>query len=102
MGEAINELVRKGEISAPIAMGRDHLDTGSVASPYRETEKMLDGIGCGRRLADPERAAQHGIGRDLGELPSWRRRGDGLFAACGPGDGGRRDGDSRKQNCSAC
>jgi urocanate hydratase len=43
MGESINELVRKGEISAPIAMGRDHLDTGSVASPYRETEKMLDG-----------------------------------------------------------
>jgi urocanate hydratase len=43
MGEAINELVRKGKISAPIAMGRDHLDTGSVASPYRETEKMLDG-----------------------------------------------------------
>jgi urocanate hydratase len=43
MGEAINELVRKGEISAPIAMGRDHLDTGSVASPYRETEKMRDG-----------------------------------------------------------
>jgi urocanate hydratase len=43
MGEAINELVRKGEIAAPIAMGRDHLDTGSVASPYRETEKMLDG-----------------------------------------------------------
>ncbi len=43
MGEAINELVRKGEISAPIAMGRDHLDTGSVASPHRETEKMLDG-----------------------------------------------------------
>jgi len=43
MGEAINELVRKGELTAPIAMGRDHLDTGSVASPYRETEKMLDG-----------------------------------------------------------
>ncbi|MGA3047525.1 MAG: urocanate hydratase [Terracidiphilus sp.] len=43
MGEAVNELVRKGEISAPIAIGRDHLDTGSVASPYRETEKMLDG-----------------------------------------------------------
>jgi urocanate hydratase len=43
MGHAINELVRKGEISAPVAMGRDHLDAGSVASPYRETEKMLDG-----------------------------------------------------------
>lgn len=43
MGEAMNELVKKGKISAPIAIGRDHLDTGSVASPYRETEKMLDG-----------------------------------------------------------
>jgi urocanate hydratase len=43
MGLAINELVRNGELSAPVAIGRDHLDTGSVASPYRETEKMLDG-----------------------------------------------------------
>ncbi len=43
MGEAINELVRRGELSAPIAIGRDHLDTGSVASPYRETEGMKDG-----------------------------------------------------------
>ena len=43
MGEAMNDLVKRGIISAPIAIGRDHLDTGSVASPYRETEKMLDG-----------------------------------------------------------
>ncbi len=43
MGEAMNDLVRKGELSAPVAIGRDHLDAGSVASPYRETEKMLDG-----------------------------------------------------------
>jgi urocanate hydratase len=43
MGEAINDMVKKGKISAPVAIGRDHLDTGSVASPYRETEKMLDG-----------------------------------------------------------
>src|ERR1700751_971810 len=43
MGEAMNDLVKKGKIPAPIAIGRDHLDTGSVASPYRETEKMLDG-----------------------------------------------------------
>ena len=43
MGVAINELVRKGELAAPVAIGRDHLDTGSVASPYRETERMLDG-----------------------------------------------------------
>lgn len=43
MGLALNELVRKGELSAPVAIGRDHLDTGSVASPYRETERMIDG-----------------------------------------------------------
>jgi len=43
MGEAINDLVKRGDLSAPIAIGRDHLDTGSVASPFRETEAMLDG-----------------------------------------------------------
>lgn len=42
-GVAMNELVRRGEIKAPIVIGRDHLDTGSVASPFRETEGMLDG-----------------------------------------------------------
>jgi len=42
-GLALNDLVRKGEISAPIVIGRDHLDTGSVASPFRETEGMKDG-----------------------------------------------------------
>jgi urocanate hydratase len=42
-GERINQLVRKGEISAPIVIGRDHLDCGSVASPRRETEGMKDG-----------------------------------------------------------
>jgi len=42
-GVALNDLVASGEISAPIAIGRDHLDTGSVASPFRETEAMLDG-----------------------------------------------------------
>jgi len=43
LGEKINHLVKKGEISAPIVIGRDHLDSGSVASPYRETEGMKDG-----------------------------------------------------------
>ena len=43
MGAAINELVRRGDLKAPIAIGRDHLDTGSVASPFRETEGMKDG-----------------------------------------------------------
>jgi urocanate hydratase len=42
-GVAMNELVASGDISAPIVIGRDHLDTGSVASPFRETEAMLDG-----------------------------------------------------------
>ncbi len=42
-GLAMNELVARGEVSAPIVIGRDHLDTGSVASPFRETEGMLDG-----------------------------------------------------------
>ncbi|HTS29444.1 MAG TPA: urocanate hydratase [Bryobacteraceae bacterium] len=42
-GVAMNRLVRSGELKAPIVIGRDHLDAGSVASPYRETESMLDG-----------------------------------------------------------
>ncbi len=42
-GLAINDLVRSGRVSAPVAIGRDHLDSGSVASPYRETEAMRDG-----------------------------------------------------------
>jgi urocanate hydratase len=42
-GLAINELVRSGKVKAPVVIGRDHLDSGSVASPYRETEAMRDG-----------------------------------------------------------
>ena len=42
-GLAFNELVRSGQVAAPIVIGRDHLDAGSVASPYRETEAMRDG-----------------------------------------------------------
>ena len=42
-GLAINELVRSGRLQAPVVIGRDHLDSGSVASPYRETEAMRDG-----------------------------------------------------------
>ena len=43
LGLRFNEMVRRGEVSAPIVIGRDHLDSGSVASPYRETEAMADG-----------------------------------------------------------
>jgi urocanate hydratase len=42
-GMALNELVKRGELTAPVVIGRDHLDTGSVASPFRETEAMRDG-----------------------------------------------------------
>jgi urocanate hydratase len=42
-GLRFNELVASGEVTAPIVIGRDHLDAGSVASPYRETEGMIDG-----------------------------------------------------------
>jgi urocanate hydratase len=42
-GLALNELVARGELKAPVVMGRDHLDCGSVSSPFRETESMLDG-----------------------------------------------------------
>src|SRR6187399_3331432 len=43
LGLRFNEMVRSGELKAPIVIGRDHLDSGSVASPYRETEAMMDG-----------------------------------------------------------
>ena len=43
MGEVFNDMVARGELKAPIVIGRDHLDSGSVASPYRETEAMKDG-----------------------------------------------------------
>jgi urocanate hydratase len=43
LGLRFNDMVRRGEVSAPIVIGRDHLDSGSVASPYRETEAMADG-----------------------------------------------------------
>ncbi|MCK5583081.1 MAG: urocanate hydratase, partial [Elusimicrobiales bacterium] len=43
LGLAFNDYIRQGKISAPLAIGRDHLDAGSVASPYRETENMKDG-----------------------------------------------------------
>ncbi len=43
LGARFNEMVRRGDVAAPIVIGRDHLDSGSVASPYRETEAMADG-----------------------------------------------------------
>ena len=86
LGLAFNEMVAKGELKAPIVIGRDHLDSGSVASPNRETEGDEGRLGRGLRLAAAERAAQHRVGRDLGQPASRRRRRHGLLAACRHGD----------------
>ena len=73
-GLAFNELVASGEVSAPIVIGRDHLDSGSVASPYRETESMLDGSDAIADWPLLNALRQHGLGRDVGLDPSRRRR----------------------------
>ncbi|MEZ5159293.1 MAG: hypothetical protein R2709_00095 [Marmoricola sp.] len=75
-------LVRTGKVSAPIVIGRDHLDSGSVVSPYRETEAMLDGSDA---IADwPLLNALTATSRcDLGVYPSrrWRGLGDPFMPA---------------------
>ena len=65
-GLAFNEMVRTGELKAPIVIGRDHLDTGSVASPNRETESMRDGSGRRLRLAAAQCSSQYCRRGDLG------------------------------------
>ena len=89
-GLAMNDLVKKGKIKAPIVIGRDHLDCGSVASPFRETESMKDGSRRGRGLAAAECAAEYGGGRVVGVDSQRRRRGHRLLAARRPGHGCRR------------
>ena len=91
LGLAFNEMVRNGEVSAPIVIGRDHLDSGSVASPNRETESMKDGSDAVSDWPLAQRLAQHRVGRDLGLAPPRRRGRHGLFAA-------RRDGDRRRRH----
>ena len=81
LGLAFNEMVARGELKAPIVIGRDHLDSGSVASPNRETEAMQRRLGCGLRLAAAERAAEYRKRRHLGVDPPRRRRRHGLLAA---------------------
>ena len=87
-GLAFNELVRTGEVSAPIVIGRDHLDAGSVASPNRETEAMADGSDAVADWPLLNALVNTAAGRDVGLDPSrWRRR-DRLLAA--RRHGGRR------------
>ena len=90
-GLAMNDLIQRGKIAAPMVIGRDHLDTGSVASPYRETEAMLDGSDAIADWPLAERDGQHGRRRVLGFDSQRRRRGHRIRAARGHGGGRRRN-----------
>ena len=75
MGLAFNELVKNGEVKAPIVIGRDHLGCGSVASPNRETEGMLDGsdaVGGGRSELPPKRS-EWTLGKPPPRWRGWNR-----------------------------
>jgi len=91
-GLAINDLVAKGAIKAPIVIGRDHLDAGSVASPLPRDRGNARRIGRHRRLADPERPAQTPPpGASWVSVHQWGRRGHRLFVARRMVGRGRRD-----------
>ena len=90
LGLAFNEMVKSGELSAPIVIGRDHLDSGSVASPESRDRSDEGRLRCGFRLAAAQRPAQYRFGRDLGIDSSRRRRRHGLLAARRPGHRLRR------------
>ena len=84
-GLKFNEMVASGAISAPIVIGRDHLDSGSVASPYRETEVHAGRVRRDCGLAVAQRLAEHRFGRVLGLDSPRRWSGYGTLDSCGPG-----------------
>lgn len=85
MGLALNRLVRDGEISAPIVIGRDHLDAGSVASPNRETESMKDGSDAVGDWAVLNALINTGCRWFMDFIPSRWRCWHGIFTSCGYG-----------------
>ena len=101
-GLAINELVRSGEVKAPVVIGRDHLDSGSVASPYRETESMQDGSDAIADWPILNALRQRRRGRDLGQRPSRRRRRDRQLDPRGHGRRRRRHRRDAPSGSSAC
>ena len=101
-GLRINELVRAGRITAPIVIGRDHLDTGSVASPNRETEAMRDGSDAIADWPILNALLNASCGRDLGVGAPRRRRRHRLLAARRHGDRRRRHAARPTRSCSAC
>ena len=90
LGLAFNEMVASGELKAPIVIGRDHLDSGSVASPNRETEAMTDGSDAVSDWPLLNALAQLRLRRHLGVVSSRRRRRHRVLAACRHGDRVRR------------
>ena len=101
-GLKINDMVRRGEISAPIVIGRDHLDTGSVASPQSRDGSHARRQRRHRRLADSQRAAQHGVRRHLGVGASRRRRRHRPLAARRHGGRRRRHAPTPTSGWSGC
>ena len=89
-GLAINELVRSGAVSAPVVIGRDHLDAGLGRVSVPRDRGDAGRLGRDRRLADPERARERRRGRDLGERPPRRRRRDRQLDPRGHGRRRRR------------
>ena len=101
-GERFNEMVASGEVSAPIVIGRDHLDAGSVASPEPRDRGDAGRFRRDRRLADPQRVDQHGRGRALGERAPRGRRGHRVLDPRRHGGGGRRHRERRRAARSGC
>ena len=94
---------RSGELRAPIVIGRDHLDAGSVASPYRETEAMRRRLRRDRRLAAPERARQHGLpGPRWVSIHHGGGVGIGRSIHAGHGVRRRREPSSPRRSSSGC
>ena len=84
-GLKFNEMVASGELKAPVVIGRDHLDCGSVASPYRETEAMLDGSDAIADWALLNALVNTASGAHLGVDPPRRRRRHGPLDPRRPG-----------------
>ena len=102
VGLAFNEMVASGEVKAPIVIGRDHLDSGSVASPNRETEAMKDGSDAMSDWPLLNALLNCASGATWVSHPSRRRRRHRLFAARRHGDRLRRHAGSRASASRAC
>ncbi len=101
-GLALNDLVRRGVVSAPIVIGRDHLDTGIGRLAQSRDRRHARRQRRDRRLAHPQRAAEHVVGRDVGVRASWRRRRHRLLDPRGHGRRRGRIARGGRRSCSAC